>query len=348
LLSLHYPEQPSNSVLAHISNDYLIKSLHPWVEFGKLLDKPREKNLMFKIVCFFLTCLCLTYGTPFALEITSVSPNRGTPGTLVSIGGGPFTLQTQIFLGEQFVPSLQVQTTRVEFATPYLPAGNYTLTVQDQRSVATTSSMFEVLAPKPQVTDISPRNLEVCPIGSDKKLEITGRNFLQGADVLINNSAVPTNFIAPNRIEAVFQGPQSPGVYGVSVRNPDGAMSLPHSVWFNNIPTITDVDRGAEFENYYEVIIRGKNFSSNSTLLVKEPADSSFGVSYRQIAVVARQSESSQVANISSSQGDRIVFVNCQTMIYYRYPSHSQNKDLGFQIINPDGQATDLIYTSLP
>jgi hypothetical protein len=47
-------------------------------------------------------------------------------------------------------------------------------------------------------------------------------------------------------------------------------------------------------------------------------------------------------------QKDRLVFLDCQTLIYYRYPAVNQKKSLGFMVLNPDGNKTDLYYADLP
>ncbi len=58
---------------------------------------------MKKIPWITFVCIFLIAGQTLALEITSLAPVRGTPGTLVAISGGPFSPQTQPFLGEQYV-----------------------------------------------------------------------------------------------------------------------------------------------------------------------------------------------------------------------------------------------------
>jgi len=76
-----------------------------------------------------LVTLLLSTGQPLALDITSLAPIRGTPGTLVAIDGGPFSSKTQPFLGEHYVEPRIVQDNHLEFTVPLLPPGNYLLTV---------------------------------------------------------------------------------------------------------------------------------------------------------------------------------------------------------------------------
>ena len=154
-------------------------------------------------------------------------------------------------------------------------------------------------------------------------------------------TTVWSRVISSTSIEAQLPGFQEPGVYGVSVRNQEGATSLPHSLWVNSTPEIDSVEQGADFVNYYEVIIHGKNFLFNSTLVVKEPEDSALGQTYQQLSSVSPKSAASQVS--ISPQGDRLIYVDCQTLIYHRYRT-SRAKDLRLQIFNTDGRKTDLYY----
>ena len=236
---------------------------------------------MIKFLGITVAFLILSFSASDAVEMTFIAPNRGAPGTLVAIGGGPFSAQSRPVLGEQQIIPLQVTGNRIEFSIPYLPPGTYQLAVRDNSDSTAQSYSFEVLAPTPQLTEIVPSNLDACSSDPEIRIQITGRNFVPGAALLVNDNAVPSEVLSPNRIEAQLRPIQQPGVYGVAVRNPDGATSLPHSLWVDNLPEIISVERGGDFVNYYEVIIRGKNFQYNSTLVIKEPEGSVIGQAYR-------------------------------------------------------------------
>lgn len=300
---------------------------------------------MKKIPWVTFACIALITGQTLALEITSLAPVRGTPGTQVGISGGPFSPQTQPFLGEEYVAPRIISENYMDFTVPNLPPGNYTLTVQDTTMVAAQTYQFEVMSPTPEVTNINPSILDACSTDPLNQLQINGRNFLQGAALLVNDRVVPSRVISSTTINAQLPGLQKPGVYGVSVRNRDGATSLPHSLWVNSTPEINSVERGADFVNHYEVIIHGKNFLFNSTLVVKEPEDSALGQTYQGLSSLSPKSAASQV-NISP-QGNRLVYVDCQTLIYYRYLT-SKTKDLGLQVFNPDGRKSDQYSVALP
>lgn len=291
--------------------------------------------------------LLLTGSAAVALEITAIAPNRGTPGTLVSITGGPFTAETQPFLGQQYLTPRQVLQNQLEFSVPYLPPGTYNLTVQNATETAAQTVNFEVLAPQPQITAINPSNLDFCSDNAERWITVEGRNFLPASVLLLNGSAVPSRVVSAESIE--FQLPSMPaGVYGVEVRNPDGTSSLPQSFWIDSVPEIVSVERGEDFVNHYEMIVRGKNFFYNSILVVKEPEQSTIGQAYRQLSFHASRGGDGLSQLVLSPQAERLIYIDCQTLSYHRYPSNFQSKNLILQVINPDGKKTDPYSVDLP
>jgi len=296
-----------------------------------------------------LMVLFLSTAQSHALDITALAPNRGTPGTLVAIDGGPFSPQAQPVIGEQYVSPRVVFENHLEFLVPNLPPGNYLLTVQDATTVARQSFQFEVMAPTPEVSSLIPRTLDICSGDSQNQIQVNGRNFLPGAAVLLNGNIVPSERLSSTAMEAQLTDFQKPGVYGVTVRNPDGGISLPYSLSVNSVPEIYSIERGAEFVTYYEIIIHGKNFQFNSTLVLQESGNSNFGQNTQQLSFTPRSSASSEGGGTTiAPQRDRLIYVDCQTLIYRRYPSSFQGKELGLQIFNPDGGNTGLHYVTMP
>jgi len=296
-----------------------------------------------------LMVLFLSTAQSHALDITALAPNRGTPGTLVAIDGGPFSPQAQPVIGEQYVSPRVVFENHLEFLVPNLPPGNYLLTVQDATTVARQSFQFEVMAPTPEVSSLIPRTLDICSGDSENQIQVNGRNFLPGAAVLLNGNIVPSERLSSTAMEAQMTDFQKPGVYGVTVRNPDGGISLPYSLSVNSVPEIYSIERGAEFVTYYEIIIHGKNFQFNSTLVLQESGNSNFGQNTQQLSFTPRSSASSEGGGTTiAPQRDRLIYVDCQTLIYRRYPSSFQGKELGLQIFNPDGGNTGLHYVTMP
>jgi hypothetical protein len=296
------------------------------------------------LTVLFTVLLAVTPG--LALEITSVAPTRATPATRVILTGGIFSSQTRIFLGEQLVAPTQALPRELVFIVPPLPPGSYSLTVQDEIDTALQPFNFEVLAAHPQIVAVEPGILDVCADETERLVRVEGENFRPETMLLLNGNAVNGRILDAGIME--FRFPDLPaGVYGVEVRNPDGTTSLPHSLWVKSVPEITGIERGADFVNHYEVIIRGNNFFFNSILVVSEP-DTFRGSGYRQVTYYANRSATSLAQDTYAAQGERLRYNDCRTLLYMRYPNNFQDKELILQVINPDGKKTEPYAVTLP
>lgn len=294
-----------------------------------------------------LLALWLTSTPALALEITSVAPARATPGTLVILTGSGFSPQSRIYLGEQFVLPARRLPRQIEFIVPALAPGNYSLTVQDDVSSAVQPFNFEVVAPRPQIAEIEPDNLDVCADSAERLVRVTGSNFTAGALLLLGGTAVNSRTVDASTLE--FRLPEMPaGVYGVEARNPDGTTSLPHSLWINSVPEINSVERGDEFVNHYEVVVRGKNFFYNSILVVTETDTGAGGLGTRQMTYYASRGAPASASMNMVAPGEQLRYLDCRTLVYLRYPSNYQDKELTLQVINPDGKKTAPTTVTLP
>jgi len=282
-----------------------------------------------------------------ALEITSVAPSRAAPGTRVVMTGGIFSLQSRVYLGEQEVTPLQQLPRQIEFAVPPLPPGGYSLTVQDDVDSVIQPFNFEVFAPHPQISSLEPGQLDVCSDETERLVRVAGRDFRPGAQLLLNGNALDSRSIDAETL--AFRLPElQAGVYGVEVRNPDGTGSLPHSLWLNNTPEIIAVERGEEFVNHYEMIIRGKNFFFNSIVVIREPDSSAGNSGTRQMTYYAHRGAPNAPSGLIGGGGESLAYLDCRTLKYLRYPSNFQDKELIVQVINPDGKKTEPYAVTLP
>lgn len=299
---------------------------------------------MLRTLRAMLLAVLLTSTPALALEITSVVPARATPGMPVVLTGGPFSSQSRIYLGEKFVLPVRQFPRQMEFIVPALPPGSYSLTVQDDINSALQPFNFEVLVPRPQIAEVKPDNLDVCTDSAERLVRVNGSNFSAESQLLLGGSAVNSRAIDPSSME--FRLPEMPaGVYGVEVRNPDGSTSLPHSLWINSVPEISSVERGDEFVNHYEVIVRGKNFFYNSILVLTE-TDASLGT--RQMTYYAHRGTPAAASMSMVAPGEQLRYLDCRTLVYLRYPSNYQDKELTLQVINPDGKKTAPSTVTLP
>lgn len=301
---------------------------------------------MKRILLITLVGLLMVSAQAFALEVTALVPTRGAPGTLVAVYGGPFTAQTRLFLGEHYVSPRVVLKNQIEFTIPEFAPGSYALTVQDDFVSVAEGYQFEILSAAPEISHLEPRILDACRPDEQGPVQVIGQNFQSGALLLVNQNVVPAQVVSPLLIKADLPELEQAGVYGVAVRNPDGLTSLPHSLWIKDIPEIHTVERGEDQVNHYEVIIRGRNFHFNSTLVISEPEDSTIGRIHQQFSFASRDNIPGR--DIFMQEITRLNYVDCQTLIYHRYPTSFQDRELSLQIFNPDGRKTEPYSVSLP
>lgn len=303
---------------------------------------------MTRIIAPLLFLLLLAGPAGAAMEITSVSPGRATPDARVVLTGGIFTPQSRVYLGEQFVAPLQLLPRQIEFVVPSLPPGTYSLTVQDDVDAAAQPFLFEVLAPHPQITAIDPPSVDVCADDVERTVRVFGRHFRPGTALLVGGNVVASRVVDEGTLELRLPGLPA-GVYGLEARNPDGTTSLPQSLWVTGVPEITGVERGGEFVNHYEVVIRGRNFFFNSILVVREPDTVAGGGSTRQLTYYAHRGAPGAPGGLTiGGGGESLRFNDCRTLVYLRYPSNFQDKPLTLQVINPDGTKTAPYAMTLP
>ncbi|MCF6178889.1 MAG: IPT/TIG domain-containing protein [Geopsychrobacter sp.] len=300
-------------------------------------------KLILQILIFSLFPL-----TAHALELSSVAPSKAEPGMTVVLNGGPFTAKMLVYLGENQLKPKKFTSTRFVFVVPTLPPGEYALHVGDGTLISKRDYNFEILEQTPQILAISPRNIDSCFDGTGQTISITGQGLTEETSVLLNGLSVAKNFTAPDRLEFTLRPGMSAGVYGVKLKTPSGATSIPSSIWINDIPAIYSIEKGENFVNHYRVIVHGKNFYFNSILTVTQPENTFSTLRHQPLVLHAHENSSAYAQPQMPTNFDRIVYRDCQTLIYYRYPVDYQDKDLQLQVINPDGKKTDPFDVSLP
>lgn len=283
-----------------------------------------------------------------ALELISVTPSKAEPEALVTLSGGPFTKQSQILFGAEKLRPYSIGTGQLTFIVPALPAGKYALRVSQAGQLAQQTYKFEVLEPIPRITGVTPSNIDACFDAFEQTIQVEGRGFLPDTMVLFNGSTADKRVTAPNKLEFTLVPGLRAGVYGVQLKNPSGTTSLPHSVWVNDIPTIYSVERGEDFVNHYEVVIKGGNFYFDSILSVTEPESEPSERRHQPLILHAHETAARALSHPRDLKAGRIIYRDCRTLVYHRYPTSFQEKELILQVINPDGKKTAPFTTSMP
>lgn len=260
--------------------------------------------------------------------ILSIIPAQAEPGERVLIFGSAFGDTVSAFLGSVEIPSRVIEGRQLEFIVPALKPGLYALYLKRGDGVTGRTYNFTVLPLRPVLDELSPDRVSSCAQGREREITALGRNFNEGSLLLFDGAVIRSRFISPEAIG--FTLPQvAGGLHQVMVRNSPENVSVAVGVTIETKPEISQVTVGRENVNSYELIIEGKNFQQNSSLYVEGQRIGGRG-------------------GAEASERERLVFVDCTRLIYQRYPYSPVNKDFRIQVVNPGGEASQIVNVTAP
>jgi hypothetical protein len=305
-----------------------------------------ETEMKLRFALFLgLWLLLVPLGKAAELQLHSVNPAVAVAGSNVQILGNGFSVAVRALLGGRELTPLLISEGQLQLLIPQLAEGNYVLQLTDGVVTTVQSLNLRIELPPPSISTVNPTNINECSTAEERLVTVSGSNFQPGAVLLLNGSAVSARFDSARTIS--FSAPQlDAGIYGLQVVNPNGKRSLPQSLYFNNIPKIFSLSEGEDYVGSYQLIISGKNFYPHSTLVVREyPAG--FGDQPPQQRIIrGRDVGQNPTGSQLPGQGDYLNYVDCNTLIYYRYPYSGQEKQLSLRIVNPDGKTSRVEYIS--
>lgn len=262
-----------------------------------------------------------------APSILSIIPGQAQPGNSVVISGAGFNTESTLFLGIKEIPFQTVTEQQISFELPQIPAGNYALYIRQKSGAASKAYSFTVTPVKPSVSALSPETVPLCSAGGDRQIIVKGKNFLEGARLLFDGAIIKGSRISTE--EMVFQVPQVPGgLHQVQVKNPEETVSAAVALLITSQPEIRTVQQGNDYVNFYELNIEGINFQHGSALIVD-----------------GRKIQSGVPNPVDR---DRLVFTNCNSLTYQRYPHDPSIKSFQMVIVNPNGEESSLFTVTAP
>ena len=305
--------------------------------------------LKFIQILIFILCLCLTY-TGLAAErtkwpkngrfsipgqvatpitILSLIPAQAEPGTRVTLSGTGFGENTTVMLGSSEIVPRIISTRQIEFnVPPKLDSGLYALYLKRSDGMTGRTYNFTVLPLRPVLSSLQPARISFCGGGREREVIARGSNFGASTKLLFNGAVLASTLLSPEAIS--FTVPAVPGgLYHVLVKNAPENSSVPLALVVENSPEIVQVTVGNEHVNSYELIISGRNFNQNSSVFVD-------GV---QLGGRGGQ---------DMIEREKLIYIDCTKLIYQRYPYSPVNKDFRLQVVNPDGESSQLITVTAP
>ncbi len=262
-------------------------------------------------------------------SVLSIIPAQAEPGGVITIFGTGFGEKPTAFLGTTEIGIRKLDSNKIEFTIPtQLEAGIYVLYLKREDGATGRPYNFTVLPLRPVLTGLSPDQLNSCAQGKEREITANGQNFSEKSILFFDGAAIKSRLISPEAI--AFTVPQvAGGLHQVLVKNSPDISSIPQGLSINTTPEISQVSIGNTYVNYYELNIDGKNFSQNSSIYVDGQR------------IGGRE-------NIQPSEREKLIYIDCTRLIYQRYPYSPVNKDFRVQVVNQEGQGSQVINVTAP
>lgn len=267
--------------------------------------------------------------TVTAPAILSIIPAQGGPGSKVMMFGSSFGTQANAYLGSVEIPAKITDGRQAEFAIPpQLEPGLYALYLKRSDGSTSRPYNFTILPQRPVLNSLSPDVVSSCAHGTEREVTARGRNFLDSSQIVFDGSVLKSRFVSAEAIS--FEVPQvSGGLHQVVVRNSPDNATVALGLMIETKPEIVQVMIGAQFVNYYELNIIGRNFQQNSSVYVDG----------QKIGGQGGQ---------DLAEREKLIYVDCTTLIYQRHPFSPVTKDFRIMVMNPGGEASQIINVTAP
>jgi hypothetical protein len=278
-----------------------------------------------------------------AITILSIIPAQGEPETSVTLSGSGFTEKTTAYLGNTPVPTNVLGPKQLTFDIPRLAPGLYALFLKREDGTTSRAYNFSLFPSKPVVYSLSPDTLYACTPDKDREVVISGRNFQEKSQVLFDGAAIRGRFLSPESYS--FKVPRVvAGLHQIQMKNSEDAQSGTQGLFIDARPEIDSVIPSEEYVNYYNLVIGGRNFQQDSTLVVTEDKDLELSGMREPSFEVKRL----RTGSANATERERAVFVNCGKLIYQRFPYSTTLKNFKVQVVNPGGEESSVVQVSAP
>jgi len=261
------------------------------------------------------------------ITILSIIPAQGEPGITVTLSGTGFSDKSTVFLGSVEIPAKLLGPKLLSFEIPRIQSGLYALFIKNDDNSTSKTYNFAIQPLKPVAQSLSPDTVPACTSTGTRDVILSGRNFQEGAQVLFDGGGIRSRYISEESLGFTVPAVGG-GIHQVQVRNPEDTTSSPLALLVDSRPEITGITPGADFVNYYEISIDGKNFQQGSMLVV----------------------DGQRISAGSPLPGnrDKLIYMNCTQLIYQRYPSDPAPKPLRIQVVNPGSGESPVVTVSTP
>jgi len=262
-----------------------------------------------------------------APAILSIIPAQAEPGSKVMMFGSGFGTQASAYLGSVEIPSRVVDGRQVEFSIPQqLDPGLYALYLKRSDGAVSRPYNFTILPLRPVLNGLTPEVISSCAQGADREVTARGQNFLETSQLVFDGSVLKSRYVSSDAL--IFNVPNiAGGLHQVVVRNSPENSTVALGLMIETRPEIAQVMIGSRYVNYYELVIVGKNFQQNSSVYVDGQRIGGQG---------------------DLAEREKLIYVDCTKLVYQRHPYSQVDKDFQILVMNPGGEASQLINVTAP
>jgi len=264
-----------------------------------------------------------------APAILSIIPAQAEPGGKVMMFGSGFGTQASAYLGSVEIPSRVSDSKQVEFSIPQqLDPGIYALYLKRSDGAVSRLYNFTILPLRPVLSGLSPDVISSCAQGAEREMTAHGQNFLETSQLVFDGTVLKSRYVSSDTL--TFGIPNvAGGLHQVVVRNTPENSTVALGVMIETKPEISQIMIGNQYVNYYELVIVGRNFQQNSSVYVDG----------QKIGGQGGQ---------DLAEREKLIYIDCTRLIYERHPYSPVDKDFHVRVMNPGGEASQIINVTAP
>jgi hypothetical protein len=261
------------------------------------------------------------------VTILSIIPSQAEPEMKVTLYGSGFNDATHVLIGPMEAQTTVLGPKQLSFEIPDLAPGLYGLFVRRDDGAVSKGYRFSITPRTPSVTSLTPDKIFACTTNEEREVVISGSSFLRSSQVLFDGAVIKSRFESSEAI-AIHIPRIASGLHTVQVKNPGGTLSSSLALFIDSKPEITGIIQGENYVNYYDLIIEGRNLQSNSTVVV--------------------EGKSMTASAVNPVEREKVIYVDCNRIIYQRHPYDSAEKSFTVQVLNPNGESSEVVQVSAP
>ncbi|MCX7770752.1 MAG: hypothetical protein N2202_06685 [Proteobacteria bacterium] len=295
--------------------------------------------------------ILLIFEISYAFEIHSISPEEIRPNSSVQIKGKFDIENLTIFLGKQELSYQLLNKENISLTIPSnIEPSIYMLNFFDKKNDRLIIGLpIKISKASLKISNFEPKFLDFCDYNKD--IEINGENlgiikYVYVNGVEIENVERSNNFIKIKLPDGFFI-PLNQNYITLTFYNENRNLLELINISINTRPEIESAQIVSNFLNYYEVVIKGKNFIKDSKLFINGiEINQRYSKLFEGIYIFGQQYITKPMS--TTMLHDSFFIENCNTLILTRYPVTSDLKTLKIQIESPTGQKSSEYILNAP